>query len=210
MAMTPALRKFALTAHITISLGWMGAVASFLALAIAGLISVEPRLVRAAYLAMDLIAWFLILPLCLAALATGLLQSLGTRWGLLQHYWTLVKLMLTAGATLLLFMHMTPITHMSARAAATDLAPGDDYGLRLQLISDAALALLVLLATATLGVYKPWGRTRYSLRRANAAPRDVARVARAKWPWGSIAVLGLVGLVILAAANHLLGGGHRH
>ncbi len=34
--MTPIVRKFALTAHITFSVGWLGAVAGFLALAIAG------------------------------------------------------------------------------------------------------------------------------------------------------------------------------
>lgn len=37
--MTPALRKLNLTAHITSSVGWLGAVASFLALSIAGLTS---------------------------------------------------------------------------------------------------------------------------------------------------------------------------
>jgi hypothetical protein len=37
MAMTPRLRKFALTAHVTSSVGWLGAVAAFLALAVAGL-----------------------------------------------------------------------------------------------------------------------------------------------------------------------------
>jgi len=34
--MTPRLRKFVLTAHVTLSVGWLGAVAGFLALAIAG------------------------------------------------------------------------------------------------------------------------------------------------------------------------------
>jgi hypothetical protein len=39
MNMSPALRKFALTAHITSSVGWLGSVIGFLALAIAGLTS---------------------------------------------------------------------------------------------------------------------------------------------------------------------------
>ncbi len=37
--MTPGLRKFARTAHVTSSVGWLGAVAGFLALAAAGLTS---------------------------------------------------------------------------------------------------------------------------------------------------------------------------
>jgi hypothetical protein len=56
MTMRPRLRKFALTAHVTSSVGWLGAVAGFLALAVAGLTSQDAQMVRAAYLAMDLTA----------------------------------------------------------------------------------------------------------------------------------------------------------
>lgn len=51
---TPPLRKFALTAHVISSVGWLGAVAAFLALAVAGLAGRDARLVRASYLAMEL------------------------------------------------------------------------------------------------------------------------------------------------------------
>ncbi len=77
MMITPRLRKFALTAHITASVGWMGADAGFLALAVAGLSSPEAQLVRAAYLAMGLIAWFVIVPLAFASLLTGLVWGSG-------------------------------------------------------------------------------------------------------------------------------------
>lgn len=62
MAMTPYVRKFALTAHVTSSVGWLGAVAVFLALAIAGLTSKDAQMVRAAYLAMELTTRFVIVP----------------------------------------------------------------------------------------------------------------------------------------------------
>ena len=78
MIMTPSLRKLALTAHVTSSVGWLGAVAAFLALAIAGLTSRDPQMVRAAYLAMELTGWFVIVPLSLASPLTGLVQSLCT------------------------------------------------------------------------------------------------------------------------------------
>jgi hypothetical protein len=58
--MTPSLRKLVLTAHITFSVGWIGAVAAFLALAIAGLTSHDVQMVRAASLAMELTARFVI------------------------------------------------------------------------------------------------------------------------------------------------------
>jgi hypothetical protein len=52
MAMTSGLRKFALTTHVTSSVGWLGAVGAFLALAIAGVGSENAQIVRSAYLAM--------------------------------------------------------------------------------------------------------------------------------------------------------------
>lgn len=109
MPMTPGLRKFALTAHVVSSVGWFGAVAGFLALAIAGLMSPDAQIVRAVYLAMDLTARFVIVPLCLASLLTGLVSSLGTSWGLFQHYWVLVKLLLAIPSTILLLLHTRPI-----------------------------------------------------------------------------------------------------
>jgi len=86
--LTPSLRKFALTAHVTSSVGWLGAVASFLVLAIAGLIGDDDQMVRSVYLATDLTTWFVIVPLAFASLLTGLVVALGTQWGLFRHYWS--------------------------------------------------------------------------------------------------------------------------
>src|SRR5258708_3540597 len=105
MRMSPGIRKFALTAHVTSSVGWLGAVAAFLVLSIAGLTSRDAETVRGAYLAMNLIGEFIIVPLGIAALLTGIVQSLGTPWGLFRYYWVLMKLVLTVGATFLLLLH---------------------------------------------------------------------------------------------------------
>jgi hypothetical protein len=98
--MTPRLRKLVLTAHITFSVGWFGAVAAFLALAIAGLTNRDVQMVRTAYAAMELTARFVIVPLAIASLLSGIVQSLGTTWGLFRHYWVLAKLLLTTFATI--------------------------------------------------------------------------------------------------------------
>ena len=79
MTMTPPLRKFALTAHVVSSVGWLGAVAVFLGLSIAGMTSQNLETVRAAYLAMESVGLFVLVPFSLASLLTGLAQSLGTR-----------------------------------------------------------------------------------------------------------------------------------
>ena len=78
--MTPALRKLTITAHVTFSIGWLGAVAAFLVLSIAGLTSHDAEVVRGAYLSMDLISRFIVIPMCFAALVTGLIQALATPW----------------------------------------------------------------------------------------------------------------------------------
>src|SRR5881394_3360744 len=75
--MTPRFRKFVLFTHITFSVGWFGAVVPYLALTIAGLASHDAQVVRAAYVSMDFIGWFVIVPFSIAALLTGLVQSLG-------------------------------------------------------------------------------------------------------------------------------------
>lgn len=163
--MTPRLRKLVLTAHVSFSVGWLGAVAVFLVLAIAGLTSQDIQTVRSAYLAMELTARFVIVPLALASLLTGLIQSLGTPWGLLRHYWVLVKLLLTTFATIVL-LEKVPLIESAARRAAE--AKLSDAGLRaagMPLAIHAAGGLLVLLVITTLSVYKPWGPTLYGRHR---------------------------------------------
>jgi hypothetical protein len=172
MTMTPFVRKFALTAHVVASVGWLGAVGGFLALAIAGLASREDHLVRAAYIAMELTGWFVIVPLCFASLLTGVVQSLGTSWGLFRHYWVVVKLVMASLATIVLLVHMRPIGHMAHVASAgRSLFATDLAGLRMQLVVDAGAALLVLLVATTLSVYKPRGMTPYGQRKLRAEPR---------------------------------------
>ncbi len=163
--MTPRLRKFALTAHVTSSVGWLGAVVSFLALAVAGLTSRDAQMVRAAYLAMDLTAWCVIVPLSFASPLTGLIQSLGTEWGLFRHYWVLIKFLITIPATIILQLHMRPIGHLARVVAETRLSSGDLAGLRIQLVASAGAALVALLVATTLSVYKPRGMTPYGWRK---------------------------------------------
>jgi hypothetical protein len=166
VSMTPRLRKLALTAHVTSSVGWLGAVTGFLALAVAGLLGQDAQMVRAAYLAMDLTYRFVIIPLGLASMLTGLVLSLGTEWGLLRYYWVLAKLLLTVPATILLLIHVQPVSYAAGAAAVRILSSADLAGLRLQLLAYAGTALLVLLVATVLSVYKPRGMTRYVARKA--------------------------------------------
>lgn len=172
--MTPSIRKLALTAHVAFSVGWLGAVAGFLALAIAGLTGKDAERVRGAYLAMELTGWFVIVPLSLASLLSGIAQSLGTAWGLLRHYWVLMKLLITIASTIVLLVHMQPIGHVARAVADTTFSRADLRGLRIQLVADAGAALLVLLVATALSVYKPQGTTPYGRKRYEERTRSPA------------------------------------
>lgn len=183
MVFPPRIRKFALTGHVTFSVGWMGAVACFLALAVAGLAGRDAQLVRGAYVALKVIGWFVLVPLSFASLLTGLIQALGTGWGLLSHYWILFKLVTTVIATALLLVHMQVAGHVAEAAASSDLTGGELAGMRVQLTADAGAALLVLLVAVALSVYKPRGMTRHGWRKlpervgSSAAQRSSAQRA---------------------------------
>jgi hypothetical protein len=164
MTMTPGQRRVALTAHLISSLGWLGAVAVFLALAVAGLTSQDAQMVRADYLVMESIAWFVIVPSCVASVVTGVVCSLGTPLGLFRHYWVVVKLVITIPATIVLFVHMRPIG-LVTQVAAERTPSNSDLGLQIQMLAAAGAAFLVLLVATVVSVYKPRGLTRYGWRR---------------------------------------------
>lgn len=164
MTMTPALRRFALTAHIVSSVGWLGAVAVFLALAGFGLTSDDAQMVRADYLVMESISWSVIVPLCLASVLTGLVSSLGTTLGLIRYYWVVIKLVMTIPATIVLFVHMGPISLVSHIAAERTLS-STDLGLQIQMFAAAGAALVVLVVVTVVSVYKPRGLTQYGWRK---------------------------------------------
>jgi len=162
VTLTPRLRKLALTAHVTSSVGWLGAVAVFLALGIAGLTSQDAQMVRAAYLTMDWAGWFVLVPLAVASLLTGLVQSLGTQWGLFRHYWVLAKLLINLFATIVLLLYMQTLGSLAGLAADTTLST-DDLGILRSPspVLHAGAALLLLLVATGLAVYKPRGLTRF-------------------------------------------------
>ena len=202
--MTPRLRQSTLTAHVVLSVGWLGSVAGFLALSVAGMTSRDPGVVRGAYLSMDLLGRFVIVPASLAALASGLVQALGTEWGLFRYYWVFVKLVLTVLATIGLLLHqLTAVAGAARRASAASPGAVPDVGqLGVQLVADAGLALLLLVVITTISVFKPWGKTRREERPARGGgemPRSLKL---------ALAVAGflLAGFVLL----HLAGGGLGH
>jgi hypothetical protein len=154
-------RKFALTAHVTASVGSLGAVAVFLALGVAGLISEDMERIRACYIAMELTTRFVIVPLILGSLVTGLVSALGTTWGLVQHYWVLVKLLLNIVVLLVVLLQMESISYIAAAARDARLSAVELFDVRRSLVTHGAGGLVVLIVATILGIYKPRGLTPY-------------------------------------------------
>jgi hypothetical protein len=166
MTMKPRVRKLALTVHVTFSVGWLGAIVVFIALAIAGLASQDVQTVRGAYLVMKPIGWFVLVPLAFGSMLTGLVQSLGTTWGLFLHYWVLFKLLINVFATIVLLMYMQTLDYFASVAGGPALSAHDLRVLRdPSPVLHSVLALVLLLVATTLAVYKPRGMTRYGRRK---------------------------------------------
>jgi hypothetical protein len=158
-------RKLVLTAHVTSSVGWLGAVACSLGLGLTALTSQDPQTVRTAYLALEPIGWVVLAPLAAASLLTGLVQALGTHWGLFRHYWVLFKLLINVAAGIVLLLYLQTLGYLAGIAAATTSRSADLGVLRTpSVVVHAALALAGLLVATTLSVYKPQGMTRHGQR----------------------------------------------
>ena len=218
--MTLKLQKLTLTAHIVSTVGWIGAISAFLVLAITGVTSNEIRLVDSAYVAMKLIGWRVIVPLGLASLLTGLVQSLGTEWGLFRHYWVIVKFVLTFVATVLLLLHMTLVDRLAEIANGPAFFDSRFHGHRFHIMADAAGAVILLVVNTVLSVYKPRGMTRYGLRKQRAkypAPAESAYVPElGKEPntprWVKVFGIAVVILLVLfrVVLLHMSGSARHH
>lgn len=166
--MGPGLRKLMLSIHIATSVGWIGAVLAYIPLDLATVWSEDATTLRAAYVSMDVIAQWALIPLALAALVTGLIVSLGTPWGLFRHYWVIVSLILTAFAVTILIIEAQTIAALAKIAA--DPATSDEALRALpNTLGHSIGGLVVLLLVLALNVYKPRGLTRYGWRKQQEA-----------------------------------------
>jgi hypothetical protein len=161
--MTPTVRKFVLTVHLTASVGWMGSVIAYLALVVAAMTNPDAQTLRNAWFAMALIGWYVIVPLALGSLLTGIVMSVGTSWGLFRHYWVLLSLALTVFATVVLLIHMqtavSPVATIAANTPSASIVALDGE------LFHAGVGLLVLLVIQVMNVYKPRGMTAYGWRK---------------------------------------------
>lgn len=157
-------RRLALTAHILTSVGWLGIVVAMLVLGIAAASTADAGIARAGYDLMELFGRRIFPPAALGAAASGVVLSLGTKWGLVRHRWVVTKLVLTIGVIVTGTQLTGRLLEQATSASTTDVAlPG---GVARGLIVGSMMHLLMLAAATAISVYKPWGRTRRGRRHA--------------------------------------------
>lgn len=152
----PTGRRILLIMHIAVSVGWMGAAAAYIALNAPIMTGADESTIRAAYLMMPIVARYALVPLALATVVTGVALALGTKWGLLQHYWVTITLGATLFAATILILHLPAIDAMAAVAADPD---GDVTALAGDLFHSIG-GMVVLAVPLALNVVKPRGLTR--------------------------------------------------
>lgn len=150
-------RKPLLALHIIATVSVLGADLTLLTLGIASLGGADPQTI---YPAAHLVSAYLVTPLALLALGSGLLLGKLTQWGLFRYWWVTIKLTITVIMTLVVLLILDP---RLGTIAATVAAPGGaslPIGQRVLLVIAPALASSLLLLNVVLGVFKPGGRLR--------------------------------------------------
>ena len=174
MRLSPPARKFVLVTHLSLSVGWIGAVVAYLALGVAATTSDNTETIRSAWTAMELVGWTVIVPMAVGSLLTGILIAHGANWGLFRHYWVILSLVLTLFATVVLLLHMPSVSSMADEARRVEGAQLKALGGDL---FHPGAGLLVLIVIEVLNVYKPRGVTQFG-RRKQAQERAQRRQRR--------------------------------
>ena len=142
-----------LTAHIIVTVAALGCDLALLALTVAGLRGVDPR---AVYPAAHLLGQWVVAPLAVASLATGLLMVATTGWKPFRHGWVTIKGSTTVLLTGLLLGSLVP--GLGRAAATATEAPGTGpitHTQQILLAAAPAGALALLTLNVILGIYKP-------------------------------------------------------
>ncbi|MGK5683775.1 hypothetical protein [Actinoplanes sp. URMC 104] len=164
--LSPRSRKLFLWLHVGLSVSWLGLSMAMLVLSLVGQFTDDRVLGHDAYRIMHLFDLVIVIPMVFLAIVSGLVVSLGTKWGLIRNKWVLTKLILSlAIPSVAGFQHhwISRLTERTADGATTD--PG---GLAPVLTLCMAGYAVILWTATALSVWKPWGKTRWGRRAIEA------------------------------------------
>jgi hypothetical protein len=162
MKMKKWQRHLLLTIHMMFSGIMLGSMAIFLILNITAAATGDPDVFRACYQVMHILADSSIRASTIGTVASGVLLSVLTHWGLVRYYWIIAKELLTLCAIAINFvgMHIWSLkaVQMSASEGLDALQNPEFMANRLFLFAGVAFQIISLVAMFLLSVYKPWGK----------------------------------------------------
>jgi hypothetical protein len=199
--MTVFFKKALFILHLVFSIGWLGAVAAFFVLAVLGYTGEDETTVRSAYISMQAITTYAIVPASIGALITGIIQTATNQWGLWKQYWIIFKLLFTIAATILLILHLNPINKLYWAAFESIIAVEELKEIQWQLILDSFAAIILLLTITTVSVYKPWGKVKAF---------SAFKMIRFSSPKKTVLFLVLFMAFFAVILLHVLGYGPKH
>lgn len=144
-------RTALLTMHVAVSVGWMGLDGALVALEVTGLGTSDPGGRAGIAAAMAAIVVWVLIPVAFCSLVSGLVLALSTSWGLVRHWWVLIKCGIGAALTATGLLLMLPRLHQ--------IIAGDAEPVGMQMLLGRSIALALLLAATGVSVIKPWGKT---------------------------------------------------
>ncbi|MET7763531.1 DUF2269 domain-containing protein [Streptomyces sp. NPDC005336] len=149
------VRRGLLVVHVVVSVGWLGLTLGMLALGITGAVAGSAEEAGAAYRSMNVLGDWLLIPVSLLALGSGVVLSLGTPWGLARYRWVWAKFWLTLGTTAATAFAL----RARINAAMADVTAGRAVGATTDLILAPSVSLSVYVFLTAISVVKPWGLT---------------------------------------------------
>ena len=160
--MSPSLYRLTLVIHVVSSVAWMGAEAVLLTLAVIGINTGSPETLRAVYVTMGLFGPWFYIPLAFVGLVSGVVLSLGTKWGLVSYYWVVIKLVfnvaLAGGGTAFVMGMVRKAADHASNAPAGGLTGAVIGSQRFSLVGAFSIGMGLLTIATILSYYKPWGR----------------------------------------------------
>ncbi|WP_198655436.1 hypothetical protein [Streptomyces geranii] len=171
------LRKAVLTAHVGISVGWLGLVTGMFAMSVAGATTHNADTQAAMYRTMSMLDEIFLGMTSMFALITGIVVGAGTKWRLLHRRWVAVKFFWTMGVMVLGFsvIHQQILRANELVDAGAPVRGGELDTVGWTMAGSALLALLSLVFMTAVSTYKPWGLTDRGRRHS---PAKSARASR--------------------------------
>ncbi|WP_298561487.1 DUF2269 domain-containing protein [Streptomyces luteogriseus] len=157
-------RRTVLVVHVTVSASWLGLSLGLLALGATAASTGSAVTVEASVRAMKLFADRLLLPVAFLTLLSGLLLSLGTKWGLARYRWVYTKFWLTLATTTATVFALRPGVNSAVTAVAAG-GPLPDAG---DVLFGPVVSLSAYVFMTAISVLKPWGKTRRGSKRSQA------------------------------------------